>query len=267
MKAKKTLSAGLLCLWAAVAMAADPKPGDYRGAKKDAIPGNVWGIFSYSDAQKEAVKKKRPLTFLVLDQTEQDAAMIKSQVKTFWALEDDSTLVVLRSQNVEEWRRLTEPVQKAVKAPSFGTNYPRLVAATEDGTVILASLPKEKIVSLSDREMNKFGKELKKLNSSRTPATDFPPPSLEEIKPAITDNKTPKEAPAPVAPAGPVTIKGAKVEAWTNTDGRAIQAALVEVNGEGVIFLLNGAKVPYPLSKLSPESQKRVEELKAAAAK
>ena len=270
MKAKTSLSAVVLCMVATAALAADPKPGDYRGLKKDSIPGNVWGVFSYSDAQKEAVKKKHAMTFLVMDAAEQDAAINKAQVKTFWALEEESTLVVLRSQNAEEWRRLPEAVQKAVKAPSFGATYPRLVASTEDGAMILGSLPKDKIVLLSDRELAKFGKELKKLNASKTPATDYPPPSMEEIKPAVTDNKTPaKDASptptTPAAPAGPVAIKDAKVENWTNTGGVTIQAALVEVKDDSVTFLINGAKIPYALNKLSPESQKRVEELKAAA--
>jgi hypothetical protein len=267
MKAKKLLSALVLCALTTAALGADLKPGDYRAAKKDSIPGNVWGIFTFADAQMEAAKKHRALTFLVLDESAKDAALSKAGVKTFWALEDDSTLVVLRSQNAGEWRRLPDPVQKAVTAPSFGKDYPRLIAATDDGAVILASLPKEKIVSLTDRELNKFGKELKKLNASKTAATDYPPPSMEEINPAVTDTKA-KDMPAPPAPAsaGPVEIKDAKVENWTNADNRAIQAALVEVNGDSVTFLINGAKIPYAIGKLSPESQKRVEELKAASA-
>jgi hypothetical protein len=257
----------LLCALSTVALGADSKPGDYRGAKKDSIPSNVWGVFTFADAQKEATKKHRALTFLVLDESVKDTALSKAQVKTFWALEDDSTLVVLRSQNAGEWHRLPEPVQKAVKAPSFGNTYPRLVASTDDGSVILGSLTKEKIVSLTDRELNKFGKELKKINATKTASTDFPPPAMEEIKPAVVADPK-KDAPAPAAPAsaGPVAIKDAKVEAWTNSENRAIQAALVEVNGDSVTFLINGAKVPYAISKLSPESQKRVEALKAAAA-
>ena len=57
----------------------------------------------------------------------------------------------------------------------------------------------------------------------------------------------------------------ATFEAWTNSEGRAMQAALVEVNGEEITFLMNGAKVPYQLNKLSPASQKRVEELTKAS--
>jgi hypothetical protein len=62
-------------------------------------------------------------------------------------------------------------------------------------------------------------------------------------------------------------IKDSASEAWTNSGGQAIQAKLLEVNGDQITFeMANGAKVPYAINKLSPSSQKRVEELKAANA-
>jgi hypothetical protein len=123
---------------------------------------------------------------------------------------------------------------------------------------------------------------VKKLNASKTASTDFPPPEPDAVKPAVTPAPaaTPppavagKAAPAPGAPAatppapapvGPVVIKDAKLENWTNAEGKPLSASLVEVNGDDIVFLIGGNKVPYSLSKLSAESQKRVEELKAAS--
>ena len=48
---------------------------------------------------------------------------------------------------------------------------------------------------------------------------------------------------------------------WTNAQGVAIKAGYGGVSGQSVIFKMpNGAKVEYPISKLSAESQKLVAE-------
>ena len=124
---------------------------------------------------------------------------------------------------------------------------------------------------------------MKKLNASKTASTEFPPPSLEAAKPAApapaagtppapaapaaTPAATPAPAPgapaaAPAAPAAPVGLGGSAQEAWTNAAGQTIQATLIEVKGTQITLLMaNGNKVPYELNKLSPASQKRVQEL------
>ena len=51
----------------------------------------------------------------------------------------------------------------------------------------------------------------------------------------------------------------AEMESWTNTEGREIQAELVEVKGEQVVLRLKGGKtVPYDIAKLDADGQKRV---------
>ena len=51
---------------------------------------------------------------------------------------------------------------------------------------------------------------------------------------------------------------------WTNAEGVSIKAGFGGVNGQSVIFKMpNGTKVEYPIAKLSPESQKLVEECAA----
>ena len=262
---------------AAPPAAGTPKTGDYKGiTNKETIPGNAWGVFSIADAQKEAVKKKRALTFLITyEQPNEDAAVKKATAKAFWALEDDSIVVVLRYSSAGDWSRLPELVQKTAKSPGLGKEFPKLFVTTDDASLVLASMDSTKVMNTSAKDFNKFGKEVKKIASTKTVSTDFPPPSTEEVKPAMpaAADKTTPPASTPAAPAtpavaaGPVTIKEPKVENWTNSEGRAIQAALAEVNGDDITFIMNGKKIPYSITKLSPESQKHVEDLKAAASK
>ena len=278
----------MILLTAAIAneaIAANPKPpakiGDFKGADKKGIPGNTYGSFTFDDAQKDAVKKKKPLVLIVTglegganadkDKAEAEKA---AATKAFWAVEDDSVIVILKGNNSASWSRLPELVQQGLKSVGLGKEYPKLFVTTDDATKSLAGMTAENIKALSEKDFNKFGKELKKLNTAKTPSTEFPPPAAEapkpETKPATppaTPATTTTTPPAPAAATGPVMIKDSASEAWTNSGGQAIQAKLLEVNGDQITFeMANGTKVPYAINKLSPASQKRVEELKTANA-
>lgn len=62
----------------------------------------------------------------------------------------------------------------------------------------------------------------------------------------------------------PEPVKGS----WTNTEGKTIEATLIRVEGENAVLLLaNGSSVPYPISKLAPESQAKVKAFQEASAK
>lgn len=53
---------------------------------------------------------------------------------------------------------------------------------------------------------------------------------------------------------------------WTNSEGKTISAAVQSTDGTTVVFILpNKRVVPYPLTNLSEESQKRILALKAAS--
>ena len=52
-----------------------------------------------------------------------------------------------------------------------------------------------------------------------------------------------------------------EARAWTNTEGNEITASVKSVENGNVLFIMNGKEVPYPLSKLSDESRKAIEEL------
>jgi len=54
----------------------------------------------------------------------------------------------------------------------------------------------------------------------------------------------------------------AETQEWTNTSGNTITAAIRAVTAGKVMFVMPGGKVvPYPMIKLSDESQKKIEEL------
>jgi hypothetical protein len=256
------------------------KPGDYKGLKHDKIPSNAYGVFSFEDAQKEAVKKKKPLVLLYAEEEKDgDAALVAAGVKAFWALEDDAMVVVLHAKTAKEWKRLPESIQAGMKSPDLGKVAPRLLAVTDDATTLLAGMASPAIAELDQKNFDKFGKEIKKLNAIKTPSADYPPPNpaavaaakpaatppTTKVKPAVKADVPP--VPASTAVAGPVTIKNPQSEAWTNAEGKVIQAALVEVNGDAIVLEMGGKKVPYDLSKLSEPSKKRVAELRAANAK
>lgn len=62
----------------------------------------------------------------------------------------------------------------------------------------------------------------------------------------------------------PEAPQAVKMETWTNTDGKTIQAILLRMEGEKVIFKMkSGKEVSYPLEKLSEASQEKVKEVLA----
>ncbi len=52
-----------------------------------------------------------------------------------------------------------------------------------------------------------------------------------------------------------------QARAWTNAEGKEITASVKSVENGNVLFIMNGKEVSYPLSKLSEESRKAIEEL------
>jgi hypothetical protein len=51
------------------------------------------------------------------------------------------------------------------------------------------------------------------------------------------------------------------IMSWTNSEGRTIRAGFGGIEGANVVLKMpNGQKIPYPIDKLSPESQKQAKE-------
>lgn len=279
---------GALLLAATTVQAATAKPvkPPAKGsAEKQAPPEDAFGVFSYDKAKAEAEKKKRPLVFLVSDERADDNAVKLATNKSYWTFWDDAVVVVLRNSTAGEWSRLPDPVQKALKSPDLGKGYPKLVAFDDEATTPLLGMNSGQIVATDEKGMDKIAKALKTGSKTKTPSTDFPPPSLVAAAPAPAAAKpavpatpgapaTPAAAPstpatpAAAAPAVPavILIKGGQMENWTNTAGLTIQATLAEAGADKVVFAMpNGSRVDYDLAKLSEASKKRVAELKAAS--
>jgi len=55
------------------------------------------------------------------------------------------------------------------------------------------------------------------------------------------------------------------IMSWTNLEGKTIRAGFVRLDGESVVLRMpaNGQEVPYPLAKLSAESQQQAKEAAA----
>jgi len=276
----------------AAAAAKPVKPPAKGAAEKTAPPADAYGVFSFDKAKAEAEKKNRPLVFILSDERADDTAVKAATNKGYWTFWDDAVVVVLRPSTANEWTRLPDPVQKAMKSPDLGKESPKIIGFDESATTPLLGMKAGQVVDSKEKDLDKIAKSLKAANKTKTPSTEFPPPSLDApppaapakpaapataatppapatpapapgTPPAATPPATP--APAPAAPAV-ILIKGAQMENWTNAEGRAIQATLAEAGADKVVFVMaNGGRVEYEIAKLSDASKKRVQDLKAAS--
>ena len=228
-----------------------------------AIPKEAFGVYSFEDAQKQSAKKKDPIVFLLVNERTEDAKVEGAGKITYWGLEKDNTVVVLRPNSAGEWaRRLPAALPAAMNAKDLGKEYPRLVAMDHTGSVVLTSVAAAKLIDGGEDAVKALNKEIKELAKNPPKPTAAAPATTPGAAPA-----TPAPAPATGA-AGSVAIQGAIAEGWTSSDGRTIQATLLEVAADKVVLqLANGSKVDVPLAKLNEASQKRAEELKAASSK
>jgi hypothetical protein len=234
-----------------------------------AIPKTVFGVFSYEEAKAQSAKKKDPIVFILVNERSEEPEVEATTKIAYWGLEKDNTMVILRPNTAAEWkRRLPENLIAAMNHKDLGKGYPRLVAMEQTGTVIISAQPATKLIEGGEDFVKAYSKELKELNKN-PPKVDVLPaatPATTPGAPAVTPAPGIAPKPPAAAMAGTVSIAGGKVEGWTNNEGRTIQATLVEVSPDKVVFLMpNGAKVDYALSNLNDASKKRVEELKAAS--
>lgn len=230
-----------------------------------AIPKEAFGVYSFEDAQKQSAKKKDPIVFLLVNERTEDAKVEDAGKITYWGLEKDNTVVVLRPNSAGEWaRRLPAALPAAMNAKDLGKEYPRLVAMDPTGSVVLTSVAAAKLIDGGEDAVKALNKEIKELAKNPPKPTAAAPATTPGAAPA-----TPGAAPAPATgAAGSVAIQGATAEGWTSSDGRTIQATLLEVAADKVVLqLANGSKVDVPLAKLNEASQKRAAELKAASSK
>lgn len=241
-------------------------------ADKDKLPPipkekeGRYGVYSYEDAKKEALKKKQPMAFLVYDMEgrELELAEKEASVRAFWAMEKYCTVVIVSSRLVAETKtRASDVVYAALTSNEAGKTLPRLIVMDQNATVVLGIMTKDQIIAIEEKAFKAFSKQMDEANKDPSKAAAPAAAPATPEKPAGT---TPSTAPA-AAPAAPgvVVIKDAKPEGWTNTAGKTIQATLLEIAADKVVFLMaNGTKIDYPIANLDAASKARLEALKVA---
>lgn len=268
---KAALITTLLALAASGLQAAKDDPLPKMPAEKE----GRWGVYSFEDAKKEAAKKKRPIAFVVQEEgTEVEASVKEATLRGFWGMAKDCTMVLLSNRLLGEAKiRTTATAYAAITSAAMGKSYPRLVVTDSTGEKLLGQMTSSELIAADEKVMKTFSRQMEDYNKdpSKVPATAAAPavPGAPATAPGAPAAPAPTAAgAAPAAAAGPITIKDAKPENWTNAQGRTIQATLIEANGDQLTLLLaNGTKVPIAQSTLAPVSQKRADELKAASAK
>ncbi len=263
---KLALTTALLVLGAAPLQAAKddklaPIPKEKEGR---------YGIFTIVEAKEEAAKKKRPIALLVQDDRAEETSEKEAVLKAFWGVQKDTTVVVVASRLLSaEKHRIEGAPYDALTSAEIGKKLPRLAVVSSDAKVVLGIMTADEIMAADEKTYKAFSKKVEDANKnpSASAVTLTPASGAKPATPAAAPGAAPAPAPAaPAAPAGPVAIKDPKPESWTDSQGRVVQATLVEVNGPQVTLqLANGNKVPFDLSKLSDASQKRVQELLAAS--
>lgn len=222
-----------------------------------------WGIYSFAEAKEEAAKKKRPIALIVQDERAEEASEKEAVLKAFWGVQKDATMVMVTSRlMVEAKARLTPEAYAALTSSEAGKSLPRMAVMSQDGTVPLGIMNTEQIMASDEKALKEFARKMEDANKnpSASAITLTPAGGAKPAAPAAATT------PAAAAPTGPVAIKDAKPESWTNAEGKAIQMTLVEVNGPQATFqLADGRKVPLDIAKLSDASKKRVEELVASS--
>jgi len=270
MKIPSFLAATLLV--AAVIQAA-PKAGELPALPKE--KEGRWGVYSFEDAQKEALKKKQPIAFIATSETPlQDASVEEAVKRVFWGLEKYASMVVLPSNTAGTWTtRLPSPAASALTSAALGKEFPKVVVIDQKGEVVLGTLTGAQSIDSDEKFMKDFGRRMdesnKKPPAPGTVPAAAPAPAVTTAPPTPGAPATAAAAPGVATPsAGVVAIKDAKADSWTNNEGRTIQATLLEAGPDKVVFLMaNGNKIDYPVANLNEESRKKLEALKAASAK
>ncbi|TLD69286.1 hypothetical protein FEM03_18105 [Phragmitibacter flavus] len=210
-----------------------------------------WGVYTFDEAKEEAVKKKKPLAILVIDYRTEEESVKEANSRAFWGMEKDATMVVVMSNLMTAAKgRMGETLYGILTGPDLGKAYPKLMVTSSDAGVVLGKMTAEQLIAADEKAVKAFGTEMEVANKN--------PAAAAAASGAMTAASTP----------GAVVIKTPVAAAWTNSGGQTIQAAVIAIAADKVVFQMpNGSKVDYPLANLDAASLKRVEELKAANAK
>jgi len=255
------LSVTTLCLHAA--------PADKDKDKLPPIPAEragSYGLYSYDDAKKEALKRKQPISFLVFNSGAAELAIVEKETakKAYWAMEKNCTVVIIPTRLIEEGKsKMGDVVYAALTSSEAGKTMPRLIVMDQNATTVFGNMNTDQLIAMDEKAFKVFSKQMDEANKDPSKAAAPAATPATPEKPAGTPATT---TPAPVpAGTGAVVIKDGKPEGWTNTQGQTIQATLLEIAADKVVFLMaNGTRIDYPIANLDAASKVRLEALKVA---
>ncbi|NNE92691.1 MAG: hypothetical protein HKN23_13675 [Verrucomicrobiales bacterium] len=142
-----------------------------------------------------------------------------------------------------------------VRAKGGGT-IPMVFVTTADGKKGIDAIP----YNVLKEDMRKANRELKKTLET----VDVLDSGVSAESDSGADGVTSTDEPAPTSASNNGLF--AESQAWTNSDGKTITAAIKSVSDDSVKFIMaDGRALDYPLAKLSDDSRKKIEELKGAA--
>ncbi len=126
------------------------------------------------------------------------------------------------------------PVTKGVRGPSVGGNgIPKILVFNTTGKLVFAGHPMDGVDKVIKKELRSAKVDESSSTSNRGFGLPERPKDLSEMR------------------------------AWTNAEGKTIQAALISVNGDKAkLRLKNGKQVDYPIAKLSEGDQTFIESKK-----
>ena len=154
--------------------------------------------------------------------------------------------VVLFANSKTDWDALPPGAKSARKVS--GNTIPMVLVTTADGEAAIDGIPYEDLKA----DARGAAKELRDLLET-VDVLD----SGDGAKKAAGKEQGAEEATTTVSAPGEATAL-CEAREWTNSEGKAITAAVKRVEGGNVVFEMNGREVPYALANLSEQSRAEI---------
>jgi hypothetical protein len=151
--------------------------------------------------------------------------------------------VVLFANSKTDWDALPPGAKSARRVA--GNYIPMVLVTTADGEAAIDAIPYETLKA----DARGAAKDLRDL--------------LETVDVLDSSDVAKKDSDEELAEAATVSAPGeaaalCQAREWTNTEGKTITAAVKRVEGDNVVFEMNGQEVPYALANLSEQSREAI---------
>ena len=206
------------------------------------LPRGVFRLSELDEAIKQASTKKQPLIFIWSDLSSSCGLCIGATEDSFKAFRSRGTMVYIDSQ-ASELSKAPKAVIQLRNEPAMGKIIPMIMVTTADGSKGIKGIPYEQ---LKGGQADKAARSLRR--------------TLEDVDVMGQGGNASESTPAPNQEKEPELL--AAEQTWQNAEGKSITAAVKQVDGSHVTFVLPGGKiVSYPLDKLSEASREKLSSL------